>query len=415
MTTTTLYGTLQLYDLTSPLQFIISTRFILVFLVIGNVVTLGFYLVNFSAGISFIFSLSTLIPAAFLLCRYTNAAAQRLSSPTLTAVVAVTFVNVTEFVLSLLALKDRSYQVLKSGCVGSILCNLLLVLGVAILVYFFGGGPKHVGIVDPHVDQPSPPGARSMAAASRHHLYASVSGIYYLLKTTGAMLLLAFVALLLPSLPYITAVYEQSAASGSSASASPSPAPSTPVLQPSRWTALVSLTCYFFYLAAHLKGVEVANTLDRATLMGMLGSTVFIGIPSYVLLNTLEETSRLWATTQRAIATLLLPLASNVAELSIACQQSYYGNFEVAVAVALGSALQLVCCVLPMLVLVGGVFGRPLDMFIQPFSAAVLLISLLLARSLLMTQSGRVHWLTGWVLCAAYLCISVALLAAPET
>eukprot|EP00514_Thraustochytrium_sp_LLF1b_P002333 CAMPEP_0184509564 /NCGR_PEP_ID=MMETSP0198_2-20121128/1353_1 /TAXON_ID=1112570 /ORGANISM="Thraustochytrium sp., Strain LLF1b" /LENGTH=470 /DNA_ID=CAMNT_0026899407 /DNA_START=150 /DNA_END=1562 /DNA_ORIENTATION=- len=133
--------------------------------------------------------------------------------------------------------------------------------------------------------------------------------------------------------------------------------------------------------------------------------SVFISFLSEFLVNAIEGTTRVWGVPEEFIGAILLPVVGNAAEHASAIVFAYRNKMDIALGVALGSAAQIGVSVLPACVLLGWGIGSPLDLTFEAFEALSLIFSVLLVG--VVVRDGMSHWLYGLVLICAYGILSI--------
>ncbi|KAG8756310.1 hypothetical protein FRC14_003172 [Serendipita sp. 396] len=110
--------------------------------------------------------------------------------------------------------------------------------------------------------------------------------------------------------------------------------------------------------------------------------------------------------TEEFVALILLPLVGNAAEHVTAVTVSVRNKLDLALAVAVGSSIQIALFVLPFLVILGWWIGQPLSLNFDTFEAVVVVLSVVVVNFAI--SDGRTNWLEGFVLMATYVLIGVA-------
>lgn len=383
---------------------------------------------RFELGDTVIFSACFLglIPLAALLGDFTEDLALR-SNDVVGALINVTFGNATELIISICALRAGMYQLIKLSLIGSIMGNMLLVLGSAFVV----GGLR------------------------RKSLEFNCNAV----NTYGPLLLLSMMSFVIPS-AYSTGVLNSPAATREETHV---------VLSVSRQLAVIMCLTYVAYLVFQLvthkemfdgsaetedgekpvslalnhSFVRFANygaaggdgttprrspsaaALPAATshggddddeaeepqfslavaLGGMLVVSVLISILSDTLVDSLKGAAAAMSLPDEFIGIILVPIVGNAAEHASSIVMAAKGKMDIAVGVALGSSIQIGMFVMPVLVVVAWIINLPLDMNFHPYIVAVLLVSVLVANNI--TSDGKSNWLEGAMLIAAYLMIAI--------
>lgn len=109
------------------------------------------------------------------------------------------------------------------------------------------------------------------------------------------------------------------------------------------------------------------------------------------------------------VGLILLPIVGNAAEHVTAVTVSYKDKLDLSIGVAVGSSIQIALFVIPVLVLLGWIMGKPLTMLFDPFESIVLFLSVLTVAFVI--NDGRSNWLEGMILMSAlsnYVLLSVS-------
>jgi len=106
--------------------------------------------------------------------------------------------------------------------------------------------------------------------------------------------------------------------------------------------------------------------------------------------------------------TIIVPIVGNAAEHSAAVMFAWRNKMDIAVGVAVGSAVQISLLVIPVCVIIGWIIGSPLDLDFHPFETATVFTAVVAAA--FVSADGQSHWLYGLMLVAAYLVIAVGFL-----
>jgi Ca2+:H+ antiporter len=293
--------------------------------------------------------------------------------PILGGLLNATFGNATELIIALIALRSGLVDVVKASITGSIIGNLLLVMGLSMLL----GGLRHK-------EQEFQPVVARVNAASMN---------------------LAVIAILVPTTVDITS-------SGIS---------ETTIQNLSIAVAVVLMLVYaltlIFSMKTHsyLYDVGVAETESEAHTektnlwlwVGVLfAATIFVAIESEFLVDSLEVATSQLGLTALFTGVILVPIIGNAAEHATAVTVALKNKMDLSLSVAVGSSLQIALFVAPVLVLVGWIFGQPMDLDFNPFELVAVAVSVFIANSI--SSDGRSNWLEGTLLLATYIVLGLA-------
>jgi Ca2+:H+ antiporter len=316
----------------------------------------------------FLVSCLAILPLATFLGEATEHLAER-SGPAVGGFLNATFGNAAELIIAIVALRAGLVELVKASIIGSILGNLLLILGLSL-----------------------------MAAGMRKSIFGfnrTAAGM------AGAMLALAVAALVFPALLHST---------------HPNPA----ALQELHLSeavaiilALVYLLSLLFSLRTHrrLLGGDPHPTvhpvwgLPRALLV-LAVATVGIAVESEILVGAIEPLTSGGLVTQAFLGLIIIPIIGNAAEHAAAVVVARKGKVDLALQIALGSSTQVALFVAPVLVGVGLMLGVGMNLVFTPFQ--VLALALATGVSALITLDGESHWFEGVQLLALYALVAVA-------
>jgi Ca2+:H+ antiporter len=330
-----------------------------------------------------------LVPLAGLLGEATEELAVR-TGPRIGGLLNATLGNAAELIITVVALKAGKVELVKASVVGSILGNLLLILGFSLLV----GGLKN--------------GAQRFDARTA--------------GTGSTMMLLAVIGLLVPTLFEIVHRLTRHL---------PVFGEGTPALRDlsleslSLWVAALLIVVYVLSLVHQFTergrelvpvGVdehagedahESAWTL-RTSLLVLAAATAFTVLLSELLVDAVEPVGRRLGLSELFLGVVLVPLIGNVAEHLVAVQTAWKNKMDLSLAISMGSSTQIALFVAPLLVLVSLLFGRPMTLFFDPFQVLVLLLAVLIAGQI--SVDGESNWLEGVQLLVVYLMAAIGFL-----
>lgn len=355
-----------------------------------------------------------LVPLAKILGDATEELAESLKSDTISGLLNATFGNAVEMIVSIQAIRSGLLSVVKNSLLGSIISNILLVLGTAFLVGGLSSSPTrsgrfhHIEIADDEVHK---------FGYEKEQLFP-VKGA----AISISMLMVACMSFCLPSI----------------FSSMPGVNPAA-VLEMSRIGAVIVGSTYvglmLFQLVTHTRTLskeedelgeegghgegeasEAAGTdeddegssasLTVSCAIGlMFVTTLVVAYSSEFLVDSIEHVVKQNGIPQSFIGVILLPLAGNACEHAGAIRFAYQDRPGLAIGIAVGSSTQVALLVVPFSVVVAWYFGQPLDLNFGALSAAVVTLSVLVLSMLI--QDGRSNWLKGYILICLYVFIAV--------
>jgi Ca2+:H+ antiporter len=296
------------------------------------------------------------------------------TSPALGGILNATFGNATELIISLFALRAGLSELVKASITGSIIGNLLLVLGGAI----FAGGLK----------------------------YKTQSFNQTMARASGSTLLLAVIALIIP------AIFLQSA-----------PKVGDRIIEElSIFVAIFMLIVYFsgllftLHTHKHLSNNEEEVSAGprwslRKSLLVLLVSTLAVAWMSEILVGSVEPIIKQLGWTELFIGVIVVAIIGNAAEHSSAVMMAVKNKMDIALQISIGSATQIVMFVAPLLVLVSLLYQEPMSLIFNTFELVAIIMAVLISN--LVTADGESNWLEGVQLLMAYAIMAVAFFFLP--
>lgn len=294
-----------------------------------------------------------------------------LTGPQVGGVLNATFGNIAELIIAFFALQAGLIGVVKASLTGSIIGNLLLVLGASLLV----GGLRH----------------------GTQRFSARVAGL------DATMLVLAVIGLFIP------AVF-------AFASGQPAGAPSR--MAENEVVALVLIVLYGLMLAFRLRHPEEVlggqapeghagpAWSGRVALLVLGATAALLAVLSELLVESIDPFLERFDLTPLFVGVILIPTIGNLAEHLVAVQLAARDRVDFSLAVAMGSSLQVALFVAPLLVLLGLFMGQPMDLVFAPLEVAAVAVAA--GISALIALDGESNWLEGALLLGAYTILAVS-------
>ena len=246
-----------------------------------------------------------------------------------------TFGNTVELLVSIFAIQKGMISVVQNSLLGSILSNLLLVLGFSFLL----GGLKYR---DQKFNQ---------AAA----------------QTSGSLLALAVLALIIPA-----ALHSDSSIIENDHN----------ILSLSRGVAVIMLLMYACYLLFQLKTHRYMYEGDEMedlplvkrpfSIFLLVSTTLIVAICSDYLVNSIEGLSEKWHLPKAFVALVLLPIVGNAAEHYSAVTFAIHNHMDLTLGIAIGSSMQIALFVLPLLTVVGWLINQPMTLCFSTFETVMI-------------------------------------------
>ncbi len=319
----------------------------------------------------FISSALAIVPLAGLMGRATEHLASHVGVG-LGGLLNASLGNAAELIIALVALREGLHDVVKASITGSIIGNILLVLGLSMVA----GGLRY----------------------DRQRFNSTAAGM------GSSLLLLSAIGLVVPALFHLTASEQGRGVER----------------ELSLEIAVVLFVIYLLSLVFslkthhHLFSGEVTSssqsghqTWGKRHAIGVLVIvTVGIAVMSEFLVGAIQPTASRLGLTQVFVGVILVALVGNAAEHSTAVLVAMKNNMDLAFGIAAGSSLQIALFVAPVLVFASYLLGAPLDLIFTPFEVAAVTISVLVVGFVAM--DGESHWMEGVMLVGVYLILAIA-------
>ncbi|ACK73387.1 calcium/proton antiporter, CaCA family [Gloeothece citriformis PCC 7424] len=306
--------------------------------------------------------------------------------PNLGGLLNATFGNATELILALIALKEGLVNIVKATITGSIISNLLLVMGLSM----FLGGLRYK-------EQSFQPVAARLNASSMN---------------------LAVISILLP-----TAVQFTSSGIEEKTLQQLSVAVAVVLIIVYGLTLFFSMKTHAYLYELGVVETEIELQEDSETessnrpiwiwIILLLVITVGVAIESELLVESLEEATEQLGLSSLFTGVIVLPIIGNAAEHATAVTVALKDKMDLSVSVAVGSSLQIALFVAPVLVIAGWFLGQPMDLDFNPFELVAVAVAVLTANSI--SSDGKSNWLEGTLLIATYSLLGLAFFFHPIT
>lgn len=323
---------------------------------------------NASGTIMFILSCLSIIPLAGLMGEGTEEISFY-SGPKIGGFLNGTFGNATELIISFFALKKGLFDIVKSSIAGAVIGNVLLVVGASMLA----GGLKY----------------------KTQKFNVKVS------EVSSSMLLFAVLGLCIPAL--FTHTVE-------------------PILLNTRYeglsifVAVVMIIIYVLSLVFSFSTHKDIYNSDekeegkpkwslKKSITILVVATILIAIESEFLVNGIEPITRSLGWSEFFVGIILIPIIGNAAEHSTAIIMARKDKMDMALEIAIGSSLQIILFVAPVLIFLS-LFFTPMSIVFNEFELIALIASVLIANRV--SHDGECNWLEGVQLLAVYLIISAS-------
>ncbi len=341
-------------------------------------------LTHASATVIFAAAALGIIPTAALMGRATEELAAR-SGPGIGGFLNVTFGNAPELIIALFALNEGLQEVVKASIIGSILGNVLLVLGAAMLAGGLGRDKQTF----------------NATAAS----------------VQSTMLLLAATAMMMP------AIFELVEGKGL-------PSPGAEIVNYGSEVENLSLAVAIVLILSYAAGLLFSLKTHRAlfnppyeaeedtwgwsvrrSVIALAIAGVLVGLMSEVLVGSISEASESIGLSEFFVGVIVVAVVGNAAEHWVAVLVAIKDKMDLAVNIAIGSSAQIALFVAPVLVIASFFIGvGPMALVFNGFELGAVLLALLIANYV--TQDGESTWFEGVQLLALYLILAITFFVA---
>ncbi|KAI4871127.1 Calcium/proton exchanger [Hypoxylon rubiginosum] len=373
----------------------------------------------------FVINFFAIIPLAAVLSFATEEISAKLGEA-LGGLLNATFGNAVELIVSIIALRDRQIEVVKSSMIGSILSNLLLVMGMC---FFFGG------IVN----------MRDENGHGQEQSFQTITA-----QTTASLMTLSAASMILPgTLFMIINNTRDNGDDGDNAERN------NIVLSLSRGTAIILLLLYVLYLWFQLRthhqlfSAEAGSESQEATNESQLPAeaaaehireavanerggkpeeethmspwsaggvlivtTVLVAICADYLVESIDALVERAHISRSFIGLILIPIVGNAAEHVTAVVVAVKNKMDLAMGVAIGSSIQIALFVTPFLVVLGWIMDRDMDLHFETFETVSFALAVLVV--IYTVQDGKSNYLEGAMLMALYVIIALAFFVTPS-
>jgi Ca2+:H+ antiporter len=294
-----------------------------------------------------------------------------LTGPQVGGILNATFGNIAELIIAFFALQAGLIEVVKASLTGSIIGNLLLVLGASVLV----GGLRH--------------GTQTFSQR--------------VASSNASLLVLAVIGLFVPA---VFALTTSDPRQGS-------------LTEESVYVAVALIAGYVLSLVYQFshptetlgghgspEGHAGPAWTARNAVLVLLLSAGLLAVLSEILVASINDFIESFGLSAFFVGVVLVPTIGNLAEHLVAVQLAAKDQMEFAMAVAYGSSLQVALFVAPLLVLLGALLGQPMDLVFSPLEVAA--VAAAVGISALIALDGESNWLEGALLMIVYLILGIS-------
>jgi len=318
----------------------------------------------------FITSILAIIPLARIM-GYSTKEISLQTNPTISGLMSATFGNAIELIIAILALQAGLIEVVQASIIGSIIGNILFLVGISI----FAGGMRY---------------------KNQHFNNETIA-------VSSTMLIIVVAGLAIPSVYYYL---------------TPQKSPHIQLL-----SAAVAIVMTLIYIAGLVFSLrthrdlfdasdEMKATHERPTMSRRLAASILllailvVSVESELLVGAIEHAAQAMGITQMFVGLVVIALITNIAEISTAIHFATENKLDVSIEIGLSSAIQIALFVVPILMLVSSVFMYNFSLVFSPFAILAVMLAVLIVNYL--SADGRCNWLEGAQLISVYCIIAIA-------
>ena len=315
---------------------------------------------------AFVTTAVALVPLAGLIGQATDQLAIRVG-PQLGGLLNASFGNLTELIVGVFLVGAGEFQVVKATLVGSIIGNLLLVLGAS----FFAGDLRH----------------------GEQRFSTRAVGVHV------ASLVVAVGALAIPAVANVSGRLTASRAEATSLGVA-----ATLILLYA--SALVFMQVTQAQLFHSAEGARAAGWSARRAAGVLLVAALMVGVESELLVSSLHPALAVLQLSPLFVGLILIPIIGNAAEHSSAVLFAMRNQLDLTLEIAVGSSSQVALFVAPVLVFISLGLNRPMDFLFTGYEIGAMAVATVIVS--LLSRDGHSNWLEGLQLIGVYAIIALA-------
>ncbi|MBI5223892.1 calcium/proton exchanger [Candidatus Micrarchaeota archaeon] len=325
------------------------------------------YLKLADSSILFIVSLLGILPLASKMGEATEELA-KIYGGQIGGLLNATFGNAAELIIALIAISRGLEELVKASLSGSIIGNLLFVLGMSMLA----GGMKY----------------------KEQKFSPNLAGL------NSTMLLIAFLSIMIPSMFHFVPVQHRGN-------------------DEQTLSMIVSILLIILYLMSMIFSLKTHQHLFKKSeeekeekahwsrnfaILVLIASTVLLALVSEVFVGQIESIAHEFGLTELFIGAVIVAVVGNAAEHMGAIFFALKNDIELSINVTAGSSLQIAMFVAPVCVLAASIIQKPMDLVFTPFEIIAVFASVLIVNEI--SSDGRCNWFEGAQLIVMYLIIA---------
>ncbi len=344
-------------------------------------ISIALKVMHASEGWIFATSALAIVPLAGFMGAATEELSKQLGAG-ISGLLNATFGNATELIICIVAVRNGEIDVVKASLIGSIIGNVLLVLGLSV----FLGGIRHKI-------------QRFNKDAAQSH---------------SAMLGVAVISLIVPAMFVRTAMQHGNL-------------PTNSIEHLSLGVAGVLMVLYFgsliFSLYTHEQLFRNPEDVDgdgvhdteaqekprwsaKVSTMILLASAIVVAFESEMLVSAINPVVAQWHVNKLFLGIILIPIIGNAAEHSTAVMMALRNKMDVSLNIAISSSTQIAMFVAPLIIFVSPLLGHPVSVLFDTFELVAVTVATAIA--VLISMDGKSHWLEGAQLLATYIILALA-------
>ena len=318
-------------------------------------------LTHASPALVFLVAAAAIVPLAHLMGLATEELAAR-TGPTFGGLMNATLGNAAELIIGIFALRAGLIELVKASLAGSIIGNLLLILGLSLFV----GGLRH----------------------ERQRFNRRAAGM------NVALLALAVVGLVVPALFHLTHPTDAGETLG-------------------KLSLIVAAVLMAVYLLSLLFSLRTHKRLFRSvtepeppkwslrrSVISLVVATVLVAWLAEILVGVTEDTIAQLGVSELFLGIIIIPIVGNAAEHGAAVLMAAKNKMDLSFAIAVGSSTQVALFVAPLLVFISLLFGNRMDLSFTTFEVTA--VALATGVVTVISLDGESNWLEGVQLLAVY-------------
>ncbi|RMZ87068.1 hypothetical protein DV736_g5707, partial [Chaetothyriales sp. CBS 134916] len=391
-------------------------------LLVMSPVGIAVYYAKVNSVAVFVINFIAIIPLAGMLSYATEEIALR-TGEVIGGLLNASFGNAVELIVSIIALLKNQTLIVQTSLIGSILSNLLLVMGMC---FFFGGINRMEQNFNMTVAQTAASllflAVSSLIIPTAFDEFANIGTaaqnasldasnpkphVADLSRATSVMLLIVYACYLFFQLKSHTKIFSEPSKKTAKRNVKGRLMAALPERFQGRSTPLSEIPKAEDEDEADDDEPEEPNLSIWVALFTLLVSTVLVALNAEFLVDAINDVTCGGGISKNFVGLILLPIVGNAAEHATAVTVAVKDKMDLAIGVAVGSSMQIALLVLPFIVVLGWIIKKDdMTLLFDGFQITVVFVTVLLVNYLI--QDGKSHWLEGVLLMTLYIIIAVA-------